>query len=99
MQTTTCFFFRMEPGAKYKVKLRHINKIYTTTLQGWMIDDIQYKGAKSSVIATLKDEDMTGMATGQFRHPVELISVEHITDIEEAMEVQVGIFMTHLKIE
>ena len=82
----------MEPGAKYKVKLRHINKIYTTTLLGYMVDDIHYKGEKSSVIANLKEADLTGVATGQFRDPVELIYVEHITDIEEAMEVQVSIF-------
>ena len=84
----------MEPGAKYKVKLRHINKIYTTTLLGYMVDDIHYKEEKFSVIATLKEADLTGVATGQLRDPVELIYIEHITDIEEAMEVQVYMFFS-----
>ena len=80
----------MEPGAKYKVKLRHFNKIYTTTLLGYMVDDIQNRGERSSVIANLKETDQTGVATGQFRDPVEMMYVEHVTDIEEAMEVQVS---------
>ena len=47
---------------------------------------------RNPVIANLKEADLTGVATGQFRDPVKLIYVEHITDIEEAMEVQISIF-------
>ena len=83
----------MEASDKYKVKLRHLNNIFTTVMFGYMVDDIQLKGAKSSVITNLKQSDLTGVATGTFSTPVEIMYVEPMLENEESMEVQVCKFL------
>ena len=61
-----------ETGKQYQVKLRFNNDIYTTALYGYMIDDLQYKGVKSSVIPSLTAAEKTGIAVGKFKYPLEL---------------------------
>ena len=61
-----------------------------------MVDDIQLKGEKSSVIANLKQSDLTGVATGTFSTPVEIMYVEPMLEPEESMEVQVFKFLSLL---
>ena len=85
----------MEASDKYKVKLRHKNNIFTTVMFGYMIDDIHLKGENSSVITNLKKSDLTGVATGSFQNPVEIMYVEGIIETEEHMEVQVSVFLLH----
>ena len=79
-----------EPGKQYQVKLRYHNDIYTTTLSGYMIDDLQYKGVKSSVIPSLTSAEKTGVAVGKFKYPLEFISVEDLDTEDQQMDVQVG---------
>ena len=79
-----------ETGKQYHVKLRLHNDIYTTTLYGYMIDDLQYKGVKSSVIPSLTAAEKTGIAVGKFKYPLEFMSVEQMEKEYEQMEVQVG---------
>ena len=77
-----------EPGQQYNVKLRYKNEIYTTTLSGFMIDDLQYKGVHSSVIPTLTAAEKSGVAVGKFKYPLEFMYVEQIQqDNGDQMEV------------
>ena len=62
-------------------------------MHGYMLDDIHLKGERSSVIANLNKEDLTGVATGAFRNAVEVMYVEAISDLEEQMDIQVCIFI------
>ena len=62
-------------------------------MHGYMLDDIHLKGERSSVIANLKKEDLTGVATGAFKNPVEVMYIEAISDLEEQMDIQVFIFI------
>ena len=76
----------------YQVKLRFNNDIYMTTLYGYMIDDLQYKEVKSSVIPSLTAAEKTGIAVGKFKYRLEFMSVEQMEKEDEQMDVQVGNF-------
>ena len=78
-----------EPGQQYIVKLRYKNDIFSTTLSGYMIDDLQYKGINSSVIPTLTSSEKTGVAVGNFKYPLEFISVEQIQQEDSTTEMEV----------
>ena len=76
------------PGQLYKVRVRVENKIYTTTLLGHLVDDLQVRGIQSSVLHQLKDTEVTGCVTGAFRDPVETLYVEPVDKLPEDMEVK-----------
>ena len=81
------------PGQLYKVRLRVENKIYTTTLLGHLVDDIQVRGIRSSVLHQLKDNEVTGCVVGSFRDPIETLYIEPV-EKSQAMDVdQVSIFV------
>ena len=76
-----------EPGQLYKVRLRVENKIYTTTLMGHLVDDLQVRGIRSSVLHQLKDTEITGCVVGTFRDPIETMYIEPIDNHQE-MEIE-----------
>ena len=79
-----------EPGQHYKIKLRLYNKLYTTILQGFQIDDLNNRGERSSVVQMLKDDDISGCATGTFPYPMEILYVEGVNQ-QESMDIEVSI--------
>ena len=83
------YFFRMqaEPGQLYKVRLRVENKIYTTTLLGHLVDDLQVRGIRSSVLHQLKDSEVTSCVVGAFRDPIETLYIEPVDKVQE-MEIE-----------
>ena len=67
--------------------MRVENKIYTTTLLGHLVDDLQVRGIRSSVLHQLKDSEVTRCVVGAFRDPVETLYIEPI-DKPQDMEVE-----------
>ena len=71
------------PGQLYKVRLRVENKIYTTTLLGHLVDDLQVRGIWSSVLHQLKDSEVTGCVVGTFHDPIETMYIEPVDNTQD----------------
>ena len=79
-----------------QVKLRVNNMIHEITIPRYLIEDINNRGIRSSVITSLDPRQSTGTVIGNFLHPVEILMSEPLNkqpaeqSQAQAMEVQVS---------
>ena len=82
------------------VKVRVNNMIHDITIPHYLIEDINTRGIRSSVITSLDPQTATSTVIGNFMHPVDIMLTEPVNnavaDQEEAqvqvMDVQVSMF-------
>ena len=81
-----------------QVKLRVNNLIHDVTIPHYLIEDINNRGIRSSVIMSLDPKDSTSTVIGNFLHPVEILMTQPVNQpvtqetTAEAMDVQVSNF-------
>ena len=68
----------VNPGGFYKTKMRVYNNIYETVLAAHLFEDVRVRGELSSVIKSLDPTTSTSTVVGNFRYPVEILSVEPV---------------------
>lgn len=86
------------------VKVRVNNMIHDITIPNYLIEDINNRGIRSSVITSLDPECATSTVIGNFMHPVDILLTEPVnkpvTDQEQpqvqVMDVEVSIFTIFL---
>ena len=86
------------------VKVRVNNMIHDITIPHYLIEDINNRGMRSSVITSLDPESATSTVIGNFMHPLDILLTEPVnkpvTDQEQAqvqvMDVEVSIFTIFL---
>ena len=72
----------------YKTKVRDHNKIYQVILLQGAFEDLHVNGIASSVVNSLDANTSVAMVIGNFKHPVEILSVHPWTDIGGGGDVQ-----------
>ena len=68
----------VNPGGFYKTKMRVYNNIYEPVLAAHLFEDVRVRGELSSVIKSLDPTTSTSTVVGNFRYPVEILSVEPV---------------------
>ena len=93
------------PGAFYKTKMRVYNNIYETVLAAHLFEDVRVRGELSSVIKSLDPAISTSTVVGNFRYPVEILSVKPVENpaaggdaFETAQIIEIKVILeTHFK--
>ena len=82
-----------DAGSMYKVKFRVHNHIYEEILSAELFEDMRVNGLCSQVVHELRQDEAKSVAVGQFKHPVELLSIhphnEKPNEQPEQMETEV----------
>ena len=90
-----------ESSQIYKTKFRVDNKIFETYMLQDLFEDLRVRGKDSSVVHGLNPESAISTVVGEFKYPVEILSVFPCTIVPleplpqanaEAMETQVSNF-------
>ena len=82
-----------DSGSMYKVKFRVHNYIYEEILSAELFEDMRVNGLRSQVVHEKRQDEAKSVAVGNFKHPVELLSIhphtENRTAEAEHMETEV----------
>ena len=82
-----------DSGSMYKVKFRVHNYIYEEILSAELFEDMRVNGLRSQVVHEIRQDEAKSVAVGNFKHPVELLSIhphnENRTAESEQMETEV----------